>query len=105
MGLNNLIIHIAIACKRIRTENYVSLFPKDMDHILHQKEYQAAEAIVKELESKLSVTFPKDETAYITMHLLGTKRMTQSQCGEDTFSIEEETDQLTLAISKLLIVN
>ncbi|MFP9072208.1 PRD domain-containing protein, partial [Enterococcus faecalis] len=55
MGLNNLIIHIAIACKRIRTENYVSLFPKDMDHILHQKEYQAAEAIVKELESKLSV--------------------------------------------------
>lgn len=98
MGLNNLIIHIAIACKRIRTENYVSLFPKDMDHILHQKEYQAAEAIVKELESALAVTFPKDETAYITMHLLGTKRMTQSQCGEDTFSVEEETDQLTLAM-------
>lgn len=26
--------------------------------------------------------------------------MTQSQCGEDTFSIEEETDQLTLAMIK-----
>lgn len=98
LGLNNLIIHIAIACKRIRTQNYVSLFPEDMDHILHQKEYQAAEAIVKELESALAVTFPKDETAYIAMHLLGSKRMTQPHCGEDTFSIDEETGQLTFAM-------
>ncbi|MED0796862.1 transcriptional regulator LicR [Bacillus inaquosorum] len=100
LGLNNLIIHIGIACKRIRTENYVSLFPEDMDHILDQKEYLAAEAIVKELESALAVTFPKDETAYIAMHLLGTKRMTQPQCGEDTFSIDEETDLLTFAMIK-----
>lgn len=85
LGLNNLIIHIAIACKRIRTQNYVSLFPEDMDHILHQKEYQAAEAIVKELESALAVTFPKDETAYIAMHLLGSKRMTQPHCGRTHF--------------------
>ncbi|MEC1543621.1 transcriptional regulator LicR [Bacillus halotolerans] len=98
LGLNNLIIHIAIACKRIRTEHYVSLFPEDMDHILHQKEYQAAEAIVKELESALSVTFPENETAYIAMHLLGTKRMTQPQCGEGEFSIDEETDRLTAAM-------
>lgn len=59
MGLNNLIIHIAIACKRIRTENYVSLFPKDMDHILHQKEYQAAEAIVKSWNQSFPLRFRK----------------------------------------------
>lgn len=78
-GLNNLIIHIAIACKRIRTENYVSLIPEDLHDIKLETEYQSAEAIVKELESALSVTFPEQETAYIAIHLLGTKRMTQSQ--------------------------
>ncbi|MEG7283194.1 transcriptional regulator LicR [Bacillus sp. 0909A] len=98
LGLNNLIIHIAIACKRIRTEHYVSLFPEDMEHILHQKEYQTAEAIVRELESALDVTFPEKETAYIAMHLLGTKRMTQPQCGDGEFSIDEETDRLTAAM-------
>lgn len=96
-GLNNLIIHIAIACKRIRTENYVSLFPEDLHDIKLEKEYKSAEAIVKELESALSVTFPEHETAYIAIHLLGTKRMTQSQAEgkELTGLIDPQISQLT----------
>ncbi|MBT2634086.1 transcription antiterminator [Bacillus sp. ISL-26] len=99
-GLNNLIIHIAIACKRIRTENYVSLFPEDLHDIKLEKEYKSAEAIVKELESALSVTFPEHETAYIAIHLLGTKRMTQSQVEgkELTGLIDPQTSQLTEAM-------
>ncbi|RCX33862.1 MULTISPECIES: transcriptional regulator LicR [Bacillus amyloliquefaciens group] len=99
-GLNNLIIHIAIACKRIRTENYVSLIPEDLHDIKLETEYQSAEAIVKELESALSVTFPEQETAYIAIHLLGTKRMTQSQLEgkELTRLIDGETSRLTEAM-------
>ncbi|MGY3835809.1 transcriptional regulator LicR [Bacillus atrophaeus] len=100
LGLNNLIIHIAIACKRIRTGNYVSLFPEDMENILLQKEYKAAQTIVEELESELSVTFPESETAYIAIHLLGTKRMTQSQNGDTEYTgfIDQETSKLAGSI-------
>ncbi|MED4799375.1 transcriptional regulator LicR [Bacillus atrophaeus] len=100
LGLNNLIIHIAIACKRIRTGNYVSLFPEDMENILLQKEYKAAQTIVEELESELSVTFPESETAYIAIHLLGTKRMTQSQNGDTEYTgfIDQETSKLAASI-------
>ncbi|KAA6450040.1 transcriptional regulator LicR [Bacillus atrophaeus] len=100
LGLNNLIIHIAIACKRIRTGNYVSLFPEDMENILLQKEYKAAQTIVQELESELSVTFPESETAYIAIHLLGTKRMTQSQNGDTEYTgfIDQETSRLAASI-------
>ncbi len=57
-GLNNLIIHIAIACKRIRTENYVSLIPEDLHDIKLETEYQSAEAIVKSLNLRFRSPFP-----------------------------------------------
>ncbi|MGG3572304.1 BglG family transcription antiterminator [Bacillus gobiensis] len=73
IGLNNLIIHIAIACKRIRNENYVSIYPDDLKDIVKQKEYEVAVQIVKSIEDDLHLVFPEAETAYIAIHLLGTK--------------------------------
>ncbi|MEC2053627.1 BglG family transcription antiterminator, partial [Bacillus amyloliquefaciens] len=48
----------------------------------------------------LSVTFPEQETAYIAIHLLGTKRMTQSQIEGKEFTrlIDGETSRLTEAM-------
>ncbi|MBT2758206.1 transcription antiterminator [Mesobacillus foraminis] len=84
VGLNNLVIHIAIAYKRIQNGNYVSLSQKELDEVTKQKEYRVAAAIIGEIASKLDVVFPVSEIAYIAIHLLGT-RMTVSP------SLEEES--------------
>ena len=73
IGLNNLIIHIAIACKRIYSQNYVSLYPEDLKDIIEQMEYEVAIEIVKGIEETFLIVFPEAETAYVAIHLLGIK--------------------------------
>lgn len=75
VALQNLVIHIAIACKRILEENYVSMVQKDFYTIKHQKEFKIARKIIKDIEKELETDFPEDEVAYIAMHLLGTKML------------------------------
>ncbi|WP_026692938.1 BglG family transcription antiterminator [Peribacillus kribbensis] len=77
IGLNNLSIHIAIAYHRIKSGNYVTLHSNEMLEFKKVKQYQVAEKIVNELERKSNVRFPEQEAAYITIHLLGTKIITE----------------------------
>jgi lichenan operon transcriptional antiterminator len=84
MGLNNLIIHIAIACCRIRSEKYVILYPKEMHEIINQQEYIVASEIVQKIKERLNIEFPQSEIAYIAIHLLGNRmiahlKMTESE--------------------------
>lgn len=78
VGLNNLIIHVAIACKRIREGNHVLLYSDELNEIIGQKEFSVAEKIVKNLSETLMVDFPENEVAYIAIHLLGTKMIEKS---------------------------
>ncbi|MFP7288775.1 BglG family transcription antiterminator [Shouchella clausii] len=73
ISLKNLIIHIAIACKRVRKANYIQMVESDFEDISKQKEFKIANKIIEVVEKKLYVRFPKNEVAYITMHLLGTR--------------------------------
>ncbi len=73
IALNNLVIHIAIACKRIRDERYVSFYPQEMKKIEAQKEFGVASEIVSSLERKMNHSFPFAEVAYIAVHLLGVR--------------------------------
>lgn len=77
IGLNNLLIHIAIACVRIRNKNYVSILSQELKDIMLEPEYEVAANIVKHLEESLQVRFPPDEIAYITIHFLGNKVISQ----------------------------
>ncbi|WP_067840094.1 BglG family transcription antiterminator [Amphibacillus sediminis] len=73
IALNNLVVHIAIACKRIKNEQYVELVNQDEAEIRAKKEYQVAKAIIEEVEARLAINFPTAEISYVAMHLLGTK--------------------------------
>ncbi|WP_042221679.1 BglG family transcription antiterminator [Oceanobacillus manasiensis] len=73
MALSNLVIHIAIASKRIKNNYYVSSIKNEEKDITNSKEYQVASSIIKGIEESLLITFPKVEIYYVTMHLLGTK--------------------------------
>lgn len=73
IGLNNLIIHIAIACSRIRNGKYVNFYPNELKEIKSQVEYSVATKIVQVISTRLQVTFPDPEIAYVAVHLLGTR--------------------------------
>lgn len=100
IGLNNLSIHIAIACRRIRNNNYVSMAPEDLEKITNEKEYEVAKKIILQIEDSLQVTFPEVEIAYIAIHLLGTKTIAQSNLSDkEVLSIiDDDIAKLTFAI-------
>lgn len=101
IAINNLLIHIAIAYKRIRSGNHVNLQPSERSQIEKQSEYQVALKIVKDVEEHFNVVFPKEETAYIAIHLLGTKMLSQPT-KVDVLN-EQMMDDTILAISKKML--
>lgn len=102
IGLNNLSIHFAIACKRIRDENYVLLAPEDFDGIYTKKEYEVAKQIVTKIESALNVSFPETEIAYIAIHLLGTNKIAETSLNKQEFELFVESD-LRDTISEIIM--
>ncbi|HZG15223.1 MAG TPA: BglG family transcription antiterminator [Candidatus Bathyarchaeia archaeon] len=82
IGLNNLVIHLAIACKRILDQNVVSMTTEDLQHIHKQAEYVVATNIVQELEERLQLSFPDVEIAYVTIHLMGSKKVAYQHASE-----------------------
>lgn len=101
IAINNLLIHIVIAYKRIRDGHHVSLYHADFEEIAEQTEFQVAEHIVKKVENILNVTFPEEEVAYVAIHLLGTKMVSVSGKRDEKnvdHLINPETHQLIDAI-------
>lgn len=73
IALNNLVIHIAIAYRRILDQKVIHETKSQWIDLTEEFEYQIAQEILLEIETKLNVTFPPLEVGYVTMHLLGTK--------------------------------
>src|SRR5690625_5730188 len=91
IAISNLIIHIAIAYKRIDSGYHISLYKTDVQDIREQREYEVAKEIVTEVEEKLQVDCPPVETAYIAIHLLGTKLLSQTTSGDS--DVEQVLDK------------
>lgn len=100
IGLNNLIIHIAIACKRIIDGNYVILNNEELKDVTNQKEYGVANKIVREIEKRMKVAFPETEIAYVAIHLLGTRmiRHLNNKVGDLRNYIDKDIYRLTMEI-------
>lgn len=96
IAINNLLIHIAIAYKRIKSGNHVSLYPSETKEIMEQKEYKVAANIVEQVEQAFQIAFPQAEVAYIAIHLLGTKMLSQTSTGEKVVEQVIDDDILNL---------
>ena len=104
IAINNLFIHIAIAYKRIKSGNHVTIYQADMQEILEQKEYQVAKKIVRKIEEEFQIDFPEEETAYIAIHLLGIKMLLHTNAGDKVVEqvIEDEISEIvTKALDKI----
>src|SRR5690625_5928878 len=97
---NNLLIPIAIAYNRIDSGYHISLYKTDVQDIQDQRAYEVAKEIVTEVEEKLQVDLPQVETAYIAIHLLGTKLLSQTASGDSVVEqVLEKAIQGTISIA------
>lgn len=101
IALNNLLIHIAIAYKRIVSGHHVTLYKADMQEVSEQREYEVAKEIVQEVEEVFNVDFPEQEVIYIAIHLLGTKMVSQSNELVDHVLDEKVSNLVTSALEKI----
>lgn len=70
VNFKNLVIHIYISILRIRQKKFISL-PKDIESkVTCCEEFDLANKIVNKLKDELNIDIPKQELAYITMHLI-----------------------------------
>ncbi|GAA4079711.1 BglG family transcription antiterminator [Amphibacillus indicireducens] len=104
IAINNLFIHIIIAYQRIKDGHYVSIINQDLKEIKKQKEHQVALRIIASTEKILAINFPPEEVAYISIHLLGTKMVKQTNLTETDLEniLEKQTQILTTKILDLI---
>jgi len=78
IAINNLVIHIAIALHRIRGGHSVDEQNTALNTLTNHREHMIAKQIVESCESSFRVVFPAYETIYISLHLSGTKIISQA---------------------------
>lgn len=100
VGLNNLVIHIAIAQQRIILRHHLEISPEEIEDIKVSKNFHVAQQIIKELSAELDIEFPPSETAYVAMHLGSTKMLLSSTVDEALKEdiVNPEVYQYTLEI-------
>lgn len=80
---HNLIVHIAIAIRRMKAGAYVPMSANDVNDLKASPAYLAAEEITGSLAETFDVEFPVEEVAYIALHLAGRRVIDESSAGDD----------------------
>ncbi|MDX8045558.1 BglG family transcription antiterminator [Gracilibacillus sp. S3-1-1] len=101
IAMKNLAIHILIAYKRSKDGYYIQLVHQDLLEIYEQPEYEVALLIVNKIEEAFRVSFPDTETAYIAMHLLGTKMMLQPRDIRENVMDSKISSLVEVALAKV----
>ncbi|WML42033.1 BglG family transcription antiterminator [Neobacillus sp. OS1-2] len=98
-----LVVHVALAVERIQKGEGITINQTYFEEQRVSKEYKFAEKIVTGLEQVFTITIPKAEVAYITMHLKGAKvRHDNEYLNEETgLEIAVKTKKLIERVSEL----
>ncbi|MTI49308.1 MAG: transcription antiterminator [Firmicutes bacterium] len=73
IAIENLIIHMYIAMKRIREGKYVFSLHTENDRYVGDEEYKLAKKCTEKIGEQFSIEFPKEEIEYLAIHLAGKK--------------------------------
>jgi len=68
-----LMVHLAIALKRIKDGDQITINEKVLKEIKNNSEFLIAAELIKSISAAFSVEIPEAEIAYVTMHLMGSK--------------------------------
>lgn len=102
-GLSNLVIHIAIACKRVQHRKYVSMLDEELKNLEKQAEYLVSKQIVSDIKESFRVTFPASEIAYVTLHLIGTKMVSYTKTSDDLYPAANMISEEIITLTAYLI--
>lgn len=102
---SNLVIHIAIAIKRIKENKDIVMSKDELKSLEVTKEFAVASSIAKMFENRFEVDIPSDEIGYITIHLLGSNASMCNGLSNDWVMIEVLTNDLIKNVSQKLDYN
>lgn len=88
-AFQNLLVHIVVALIRISEDCYVPIEDSRLQRIVETYEFRAAEDIATRIAALTGVTLPREEIAYIAIHLAGKQTIYQSP-DEDSLVISDE---------------
>ncbi len=98
-----LVIHIAIAIKRIKLGRDIVMPYNELKSYETTKEFAAASYIASRLEKEFQIEVPYDEIGYITIHLLGsTVYVTNPSSNEEWATLHILTGKILDEVSKSL---
>lgn len=86
MVYQNLIVHIAVALTRINDGCYVPMDDPSLREVEQADEMGVAQALARKIEGEFGVNLPREEVAYMAIHLAG-KRMLAEGSGESQGSL------------------
>ncbi|MFD1445524.1 BglG family transcription antiterminator [Oceanobacillus profundus] len=104
ISLHNLIMHVAIACRRIRENHAMENFLEESQEIRSKKEFIVAKQILKQVE-EIGVCFNEKEIMYLAIHLLGTRMESSDEKAKALSVIDEEIFGLSKEIVKRIDKN
>lgn len=84
-AFNALLIHLAIAVKRIQLGKDIIMDKEELKALRKIKEFSVASAIAKMLEDKFNIIVPEEEIGYVTIHLLGSNVTTVEELDKDNW--------------------
>lgn len=87
-SFNSLLIHIAIAIKRIELDKDIVMDENELKNLSKTPEFAVASAMAKMIEERYHIIIPKSEIGYITIHLLGSNVMLKEQKNDDLIYIQ-----------------
>ena len=79
---NNLVIHLIIAIKRIKTGKDIIMDNLELKQLSNTPEFSVASSITNSIEKQFNISIPKSEIGYITIHLLGNNFFYENQKNE-----------------------
>ncbi|MDF2821910.1 MAG: hypothetical protein K0R15_2358 [Clostridiales bacterium] len=98
VALQNLIIHLHIAIKRIESSNYIPLEISDFHKWVKEDEYQLAKKCTDKIGEIFHMEFPEQEIAYVAVHLAGKKSHREEPEGSDNIVINSEINEMVTAM-------
>lgn len=72
---SGLVVHLTLALQRLLKGEMITIDPEFLAKIKAKQEFVIAQKISRQLEQVFQTKVPVEETAYITMHLLGTRQL------------------------------
>lgn len=98
VALQNLILHMYIAIKRIEDSCYIPLEGDDFNKWIKDEEYQLAKKCTDKIGKIFKMEFPENEIAYVAVHLAGKKSGGKETGGSNNIVISSEINEMVTAM-------